>query len=456
MSALECSPSLATTTGSSSDPVRAGIAPLKRKVSKIVITNAVALNGGDAAILQSTIAILQRRFGEDLRFEVYDMAAAASSRYYPQLNIKQDIYSRVRDWAGTRVRPAAAALLLLVAARLRDVPFLGPMLLRMLPPGLRRTLDDYADADLVISSGGTYLVPHYSLAAKLLDFLVTEALGKPLVLFTQSLGPFPAGRRRPLLRHALRRTMLILVRDERSRAHLDQLGIEPDRVRVCADAAFALAPRDLEGRSFPPARHSWNIAISVRDWPHFEGGAADAGMERYFASVARLAADLIERHDATVTFISTCQGAPEYWTDDARTAQAIVERLPASARPHALVDRIYRRPAEIIARLREFDLTVATRMHAAILSLCAGTPVLPISYEFKTTELFRRFGLGDAVIEMERIDPESVLAAFAKASSFWTDRAEDAWSTVREQRYSAFRAGDLIAHMLERSMAGGR
>ncbi len=426
---------------------------MERRISKILITNAVALNGGDAAILQSTIAILRRRFGENVRFEVYDMAASASGRYYPQLSIKQDLYSRVRDWAGTRIRPAAAALFLIAAAKLRHVPLLGGVLSGCLPAGLQRILADYDEADIVVSSGGTYLVPHYALAGKLLDFLVTEALGKPLVLFTQSLGPFPPARERTLLRHALRRAGLILVRDERSRTHLAELGVASERVRVCADAAFALAPSDLAGRSFPPTRRPWNIAISVRDWPHFSGGASDVGMERYFASVARLAADLIEQHGAMITFISTCQGAPEYWTDDARTAEEIVKRLPADIRPYALVDRHFRRPAEIIARLKEFDLTVATRMHAAILSLCAGTPVLPISYEFKTTELFRRFGLGDAVIEIGHIDPESVLKAFDKASVFWTEHSDEAWATVREQRSSAFHAGDLVGHMLDADRA---
>jgi len=431
---------------------RTGGPPLNRRISKILITNAVALNGGDAAILQSTIAILRERFGEGVRFEVYDMAAAASGRYYPQINIKQDIYSHVRDWAGARIRPAAAALFLLAAAWLRHVPLIGKTMHGLLPPGLRRTLADYDEADIVVSSGGTYLVPHYSLAGKLLDFLVTEALGKPLVLFTQSLGPFPPVRERVLLRHALRKAMLILVRDERSRRHLAELGVASDRVRICADAAFALAPAGLRGRSFPPAHRPWNIAISVRDWPHFKDSASDTGMERYFASVARLAADLIGQHGAMVTFISTCQGAPEYWTDDARTADEIVKRLPSAIRPHALVDRHFRRPVEMIARLKEFDLTIATRMHAAILSLCAGTPVLPISYEFKTTELFRRFGLGDAVIEIEHIDPGRVLDAFDKACVFWTEHSGDAWAIVREHRKSAFEAGDLVQHMLDRDL----
>src|SRR3546814_4747390 len=91
---------------------------------------------------------------------------------------------------------------------------------------------------MVVSSGGTYLVPHYRLMPKLLDFLVVLALGRPLVLFTQSLGPFHGVGQRWLLRRVLSRATLILVRDERSLGYLRRLGVPSDRVRVCADAAF--------------------------------------------------------------------------------------------------------------------------------------------------------------------------------------------------------------------------
>jgi colanic acid/amylovoran biosynthesis protein len=219
-------------------------------------------------------------------------------------------------------------------------------------------------------------------------------------------------------------------------------------VRVCADAAFALAPSNLAGRSFPPPRRPWNIAISVRDWPHFKSGSRENGMERYFTAMAVLTAELVERYGAKVTFLSTCQGTPEYWTDDSRTADTIVCRLPDALRAHVTIDRQFRQPAELIADLSAFDLTVATRLHAAILSLCAGTPVLPIAYEFKTTELFRRFGLGDAVIDIEAISPETVLGAFEKGAAFWNAHADEAWAMAKRERAAAFTAGDYVARRL--------
>ncbi|MCE9650960.1 MAG: polysaccharide pyruvyl transferase family protein [Parvibaculum sp.] len=421
------------------------------RIEHVLITNAIALNGGDAAILTATVEILRQSFGENLNVVVHDMAATASGRYHPEFTFRNDIHSEVAAWSRGRVKPALAAVAVLVVARLmRFAP--GSVLTKLLPPPLRATLDDYANADIVVSSGGTYLVPHYSLVSKLLDFLMTMAFGKPLVLFTQSLGPFKPIRHRRLLRYLLRRAALILVRDERSRDHLDELGVPRSRVRLCADAAFALARADLPERTFPPARERWRIAISVRDWPHFEAGARQDGMERYFSAMTTLVCALTERWGAEVTFLSTCQGTPEYWTDDSRTAEEIFSRLPEQVREHVVVDRSFRQPRRLIAELSTYDLTIATRLHAAILSLCAKTPVLPISYEFKTTELFRQFGLGNATVDIENISPDTILAAFETAVAFWTESAEEAWAKVADARNSAFGAGPLIASALGKAV----
>lgn len=417
-----------------------------KRIDNILITNAIALNGGDAAILHATIKILEAEFGDDITFTVHDMAAKASSRYYPAITFRSDIYTEAVAWA-RGVRPAIAAIAVLaVAGLMRIAP--ENRLKTHLPPSLRATLDDYLKADVVVSSGGTYLVPHYSLASKLLDFLTAHLLGKPLILFTQSLGPFKVNAHRALLRYVLRRAALILVRDERSRSYLDELGVPPARVQLCADAAFALAHDDLPEGRFPPPHQNWRVAISVRDWPHFEAGA-QSGMERYFTSLAALVCALVERCGADVTFISTCQGTPEYWTDDSRTAEEIVERLPQALRDRVTIDRSFRGPDKLIADLATFDLTIATRLHAAILSLCAGTPVLPISYEFKTTELFRRFGLGEATIDVEGMSPHAILAAFDAAVSFWSTQSEEAWSKVAAAQRSAFDAGKFVAQALE-------
>lgn len=379
---------------------------------KIIVTNTALLNTGDAAIMLGTCAILRQALGETLEIAVRDQQPEIAGECYDEFEPGPVLYDRIVAWKGER--GAKRGILQLLAAALLWRAGLRFVARRMLPPALAEDLAAFAAADLVVSAGGTYLVPHYRISPKLLDLLVTRCLGRPYVLFTQSLGPFPEHGPRRLLRRVLRGAHLVMVRDEPSYWHLVELGVDPGRIVECADAAFALPipARRAAARGAVP-----QVAISVRDWPHFVADA-NRGMTHYLDAMAALVEDLVERHGAKVTFLSTCQGVAEYWTDDARTADAVVERLPTAVREHVQVNREFHRPEALTAHLGAFDLVVATRMHVAILALTASTPVLPIAYEFKTKELFAKLGLGEFVEDMEHVsaarlqrNAETLLAA---------------------------------------------
>ena len=149
----------------------------------------------------------------------------------------------------------------------------------------------------------------------------------------------------------------------------------------------------------------------MRYWQHFSDGDLEERNDRYRAAIGELVEDVVERRRAEVTFVSTCQGVPEYWTDDSATAELIAEQLPARIRERVHVDRAFHRPADYMRLLAEFDLSVATRMHAGILALIAGTPVLPIAYEFKTHELFARLGMAEWVQDIESVTGTSLRSA---------------------------------------------
>lgn len=414
---------------------------------KILITNAVSLNTGDAAILRGAIGVLRSTFGNDMDVTVYDAKADAAKRYYPEFRYRPALYDQVRSAAKGRwpVKLAAVFVLFLSLVWQRS---LGRRLAHRLPQRLRDSLDEYARADLVVATGGTYLVPSYRLFPKIFDFLVTLLLGRPLVLFTQSLGPFPPGRDRLLLRLALRRARLILVRDDASRRHLDDLGVEGDRIAQAADAAFSMARLDLPPRRFPPSGRPLRVAISVRDWPHFQREPPAVGMQRYLSAVAKLTRVLVEDHGVQITFLSTCQGVPEYWTDDSRVADRVVTLLPGAIRRHVTVDREFHRPERLIGVFAEHDMVVATRMHAGILALCAGVPVLPIAYEFKTVELFQRLGLGEITQDIEAVTPESLEQAFRHLLAIGPGLGAQLRSRVEELKSSALGAGPIIRDAL--------
>lgn len=428
--------------------------PQPGKTRNVLILNAATLNGGDAAILTATMAMLKHLLGRDTAFVVHDIHADAASGYHDGIRFRPPLFQHVERLSARRKAQVAISLCLLALATLRRTA-MGRWLTSRLPAVIRSGLDDYEAADLVVSSGGTYLVPHYEVYSKLFNLLLARAMKRPLVLFTQSLGPFPAGRRRSLMRFVLNRADLVLVRDERSRQALEALGIDSGRTKLCADAAFFLAPDDIAKTSPALEESPRNVAISVRKWPHFRSRPAQEGMEAYLSAMAEFTEYLVLRHSAKVTFISTCQGTPEYWADDGLVAAGIAARLPKQVAEHVVCDRGFHRTAYLLDHLRQQDFVVSTRLHFAILSLCAGTPVLPIAYEFKTSELFERLGLGALTLDIETVTAPKLIEAFEAALSAWRERHDAIWNAVDKERHSAASAARHVADMVFPSDTGG-
>jgi colanic acid/amylovoran biosynthesis protein len=92
----------------------------------------------------------------------------------------------------------------------------------------------------------------------------------------------------------------------------------------------------------------------------------------------------------------------------------------------------------------DFDFVISTRMHMAILSLCAGVPVLPISYEFKTTELYNGLSQSQWVTDISHIEPVSFTERVLEFTEHLDEFFQAAAPKIREQSLSAWSAGPLI------------
>ncbi len=366
---------------------------------------------GDAAILQGEVAALRAAFGPDVEITVGEQTPTVAKRLYPAIRFHGGLHVQHAHWprcrshgglASIRKRRTSLAVRLLAVA-----PRLGRLLLSR---EQRTHLAAMAAADVVVATGGTYFVEHYDFTAKADELRAARALGKPTYLFTQSLGPFGRPRSQAVMRSLIAGVRGAFLRDERSRGHLTGIGADAARLHVHADAAFALATPEAPRPGGPtPAR----IAISVRRWAHYKAGDRADAARRYRQAVAE-AARTLARAGAQVTFLSTCQGVPEYWTDDSRFAQELVDEL-LPGEPNIRVDHAFRAPAELAEALRQFDVAIATRMHFAILALCVATPVVAIAYEFKSRELLRAMGREAWAFDIEDVSAEGLVRATREA-----------------------------------------
>jgi colanic acid/amylovoran biosynthesis protein len=325
---------------------------------KFLITNTVPLNGGDEALLHATVESLQARWPHSQIAVLCKDVEQARPRF-PGLTLESDLE-------------------FVKSSSQRD-----------------RVSNLYREADLVLSAPGGFLNDYYPLAPRLRGFEVAIALGKPLVLLAQSIGPFWKEESVRRIREVLNRVSLVTVRDAASQQHLVDCGVAGTKVRETADAAFLwrhLAP-GLHHQKTGPVR---SIALSFRIWPLGD----QLEIQKTLGKARQLCRHLLADPNRSLVFLSTCQGVAGY-VDDSLLAVQIVEALPHEFRERCRVDRARYNPRELMRLYGQCDAFIGMRLHGCILSMLAGTPALGLGYEQKTREVFRQLDLEPYQVRFE-------------------------------------------------------
>ena len=387
-------------------PARGSRPASPRPRTRLLITNSVALNGGDAAILLGMLRDIRRETNGDVRILVNDLPRVRP--LFPSLKLlpaleeagfsegERPDYSP-RPWWARKVRVAAGLWR-------RTGNFM--MRLRGREAAVIRA---YNECDVVVSAGGGYLTDNYiSFFNKMCGFDVAAILRKPIVLYAHSFGPFRTRRGHRAARRLMKQAALVIVRDRTSYHQALAHGADSGKLHLTADAAFALpvVADGLPQEEEAPPSAGLNVGLSVREWGFY--GQRDqrlALMAAYKEAMARLSEHLISRHGARLTFISTCQGIPGY-ADDSAVAAQIVSEIRPELREGVTLERGYFDPIALRRRLSVFDAFVGTRTHSVILAALSFVPAAGIACEQKTADLYEEFGLSEYVLSIEKADAE--------------------------------------------------
>jgi colanic acid/amylovoran biosynthesis protein len=360
---------------------------------RIVLTGTYnSANKGDAAMQQVFIAETLRR-RPDTELILGSPFPEADARYH----------------APTRV----------VRSRRRNLPLATGHWLRLELMRLGRArprhylldaeIDAMASADAIVDLSGDMLTEDYGPLvgySHLLPLLQAQALGQPVVICAQSIGPFRMLA--PLARRVLGRAHLVTVREPLSLELLAALKLPALAPVRTADLAFLLPPapaarvREIESIESIPPRTRPRLGVSVsalllnRSNRHLRTGKRDP-----IAVLATALNEATERLGAELLLVPHVFG-PRPAADDRRAAESLAEHL----RRTPLCLRGEYRPEELKGLIASCDAFVGCRMHANIAALDSGVPLLAIGYSHKTRGIMEDFGLGDRVLPIDRLEPE--------------------------------------------------
>jgi len=329
-------------------------------------------NRGCEAIVRSTVELLQEQFG-DIEVLVPSSDIIKDHAQWPEA-----------DTLGVRFVPAYLPSINRYWVHLQQFPI--PVLKRVgwpfsLPRWLRKTL---AGVDCVLSVGGDNYSLDYLLPSLLmgLDGCAMN-LGKPVVLWGASVGPFEREPHfLPVIRRHLERMVFIAARESVTVEYLTKLGLG-DKVIHAADPAFALTPEPVDTAPFWPEDSSEGVLglnispllLRYRSSREPEGKLLDemAGFIRHAVVKRGLGVLLVPHvipHDGAVKnndAVFMAQLLPRLG-DLSKYVQLMDDRLDAAQTKH------------VISQCRFF---IGARTHSTIAALSSGVPTISIAYSIK-------------------------------------------------------------------------
>ncbi len=395
-------------------------------MTRILITNAWSwLNKGDAAIV-ITMAQAFRKYIPQAEICILSYTVGEDSRRYEQYNIR--VLNGLRFFGGR----GGSRLV-----RLFDVLYywftiglwaVGYRLLgrntRWLKGKRGEVLDWYATADIIVSCGGEVLWGGLSyMLFNLSEIFLGKLLGKPVVIYSQSVGPFRGRIHEWVVRAFLNRADLITLRETVSERYLKEIGVSKPPTLVTADSAFLLQPIAAPRAKELLAKEGIDsdrplVGMTLRWWGFPGSTDGERRFRNYIEVMSRIADYVISKLDATIVFMPQVI-VPSLEEDDRLVAKEVFELINHKARFKLLSENYS--PEELKGIIGQTSLFIGTRMHSNIFATSMYVPTVAIGYRHKTEGIMAMLGLEEYVCEIATLKFEELATKIDRA---WRNRRE--------------------------------
>jgi len=295
-----------------------------------------------------------------------------------------------------------------------------------IPISKESRLFDYYDSDIVISSGGDHLSGEYGIGVLggFISILYVILLGKPVVLFGESIGYYKNSIINFIAKFIFNRMRLIIVREKLSKKYLDDNKITKPKIYVTTDPAFILNPVSQscvfqilseEGvneiqRPFIGINPSGLIS-------RFKGKEYQEAEEQFTNTMVMVIDNLVESLDASIVLI------PHVYTSDNDDRSTISKIFPkVRNKSKVMVINNEYSPQELKGIIGLCDLFISARMHATIASTSMLIPTVGIAYSHKMHGIIgETLGQERYILDIKDLNYENLLL---KINDAWKNREE--------------------------------
>ena len=307
-------------------------------------------------------------------------------------------------------------------------------------------IQEYVSADAIIDLSGDSFSDGKGGFSIGIDstILFGVSLKKPIVIYSQSIGPFKWAVT-ALARYCLNEARLVIIREDITKNYLEKIKIKSP-IYLTADCAFVLDPT--------PYKNVENILskekIDTTKKP-LVGISANAMLDdeenSYANSIAQTIDYVIEKLNAQVVFVPHVVGINGRGDD--RVMGEKIYKLTKNKENINLIKGDYS-PEELKGIIRLCDMFIGGRMHANIAAISSGVPTIATAWSHKYYGIMRTVGQEKYVGDFKTMNFEELRL---KIDDLW-DNGEKIREVlkvkVEDQKRLAWYSGELVRDLLNR------
>lgn len=261
-------------------------------------------------------------------------------------------------------------------------------------------------ADIVVSTGGhhvTSILAPQAISPQTFEMGMALLAGKPLLLWSQSIGPFEFtdDENRLFIREILSQSTGIYIRDKRSFAEIERLGISNAKTKVTFESVLGFGGH-LDNLNKPSEREPI-VGIAVY--------SAQARTDQEQAAYVGALREIVDH----VTYAGyRIQFFPMQLEGEVADDRPCIEAVLQTVRDRNLCSVYKDAPTmlEHIGDVGKCRFFIGHKTHSVIIALVTGTPLLAIAYHPKTYDFMDQFGLTEHCLDDDLLTGPRLIEMF--------------------------------------------
>ena len=326
-------------------------------------------------------------------------------------------------------------------------------------------LKECARADVVIFEAGDGLTDDRGIRFSIkqsFSLLLMTFMKKPVIIFPSSIGPYNTKFTRFLARISLNRVKSITAREEITKDHLREIGVNNPHVYFTADTAFILKPaphervQDIFSMEGISKDNGLLIGMNISQLINYRSKNIKLKGD-YIELMARVADYLVDNLNATLILVpheifpkelkEIEGGSKQIGGDDIAAIKETFENVNKKHKVIPIVNDYT--AAELKGIIGQCDLFIGARMHANIAAISMCIPTVAIAYSHKALGIMRMVGLEKYICDFRTMTFEELTA---KVDNMWSNRekiVEKMAPKIEELKESIWLNGELVKDLLD-------